>query len=315
MELSPQKISEFEFDLVRRGYDPEQVRPFLQRLGGAVEEMQRHLISSDARARAAMARVHELSAVQQQTPIGPSVGDAEAITKTLMLAQRTADELTSNADTYANETVAAAEERARTLVEDAERRTTEYVQRTESDARIRIESELSGLAERRASLQNEADILRGQIAEMRDQISSSIEELQRVLGTSKRGHSRAVFADDDSFGSGNLGAPLAAPASADGFGPPPGDPAGFVASAGWADDVPAALPARSFDTIPAANGAPTTLTPPSGLAAEIESDPPLVSAAVAAPPAVKRMTPSNQEMSNGQSVLDGVDEMWSTESA
>jgi DivIVA domain-containing protein len=311
MELSPQKISEFEFDLVRRGYDPEQVRPFLQRLGGAVEEMQRHLIASDARARAAMARVHELSAVQQQTPVGPSVGDAEAITKTLMLAQRTADELTANADSYAAETVAAAEERARSLVEDAERRTTDYVQRTESDARTRIESELAGLTDRRAALQNEADILRGQIAEMRDQISSSIDELQRVLGSTRRGNSRPVFGEHDSFGSGNLGAPPtppAAPNSGEGFGPPPSEPAGFVASGGWADDVPAALPARSFDEIPAASGAPTTLTPPPGLTADVEAS--LVHAVAAPKAEAVRMTPSNEEMSNGMSVLDGVDEMW-----
>lgn len=197
MELSPQAISSVEFDLVRRGYDPEQVRQFLTRLAAAIEEMRSHLVASDARARAAMARVQELSIVQ---PTGATSGEAEAITKALMLAQRTADQTVAAAEVEAADKVRAAEEQAAVIVRNAEVSSSEILSKADTEGRKRIEAELATLSAKRNALQTESDILRGQVAVMRNEIGDVIEELQRVLRSTRRSAgSRGAFEDASSF--------------------------------------------------------------------------------------------------------------------
>ena len=210
MELSPQAISSMEFELVRRGYDTEQVREFLSRLAAAVEEMRAHLLASDARARAAMARVQELSAAA--TPNPQATSDAEAITKALLLAQKAADQTVADAEQQANRMIAEAEQRAQSIraqanatVAEAQTTADDLVRRTEVATRTKMEAELQTLANKRAALQNEADILRGQIVAMRDNIGDVVEELQRVLRSPRRSFASPsdTAASEELYGAAN----------------------------------------------------------------------------------------------------------------
>jgi DivIVA domain-containing protein len=154
MELSSQAINGIEFDQVRKGYDPEQVKSFLSRVGAAVDEMRSHLVASDARARAAMARVQELSA---REPAAVGSADTDVISKTLLMAQRTADAAVADAQKSADATLADADTRSKTMIADSEARSTEMIRQAELMATSHMESELRTLKERKASLSTEVD--------------------------------------------------------------------------------------------------------------------------------------------------------------
>jgi hypothetical protein len=137
--------------------------------------MRSHLVASDARARAAMARVQELSARE------PVSGDTEVISKTLLMAQRTADTVVGDAQRSADETLASADLRSKTLVADAEAKAAETLRQSELLARSHAESELRSLQERRTALQAEVDQLNEGIVAERERVAAVIESLQRLL--------------------------------------------------------------------------------------------------------------------------------------
>ena len=178
MELSSQAINGIEFDQVRKGYDPEQVKSFLSRVGAAVDEMRSHLVASDARARAAMARVQELSA-REPTAVGSA--DTDVISKTLLMAQRTADAAVADAQKSADATLADADTRSKTMIADSEARSTEMIRQAELMATSHMESELRTLKERKASLSTEVDGLNERIVAERERVAAVIESLQRLL--------------------------------------------------------------------------------------------------------------------------------------
>jgi DivIVA domain-containing protein len=178
MELSSQAINGIEFDQVRKGYDPEQVKSFLSRVGAAVDEMRSHLVASDARARAAMARVQELSA-REPTAVGSA--DTDVISKTLLMAQRTADAAVADAQKSADATLADADTRSKTMIAESEARSTEMVRQAELMATSHMESELRTLKERKASLSTEVDGLNERIVAERERVAAVIESLQRLL--------------------------------------------------------------------------------------------------------------------------------------
>lgn len=178
MELSSQAINGIEFDQVRKGYDPEQVKSFLSRVGAAVDEMRSHLVASDARARAAMARVQELSA---REPAAVGSADTDIISKTLLMAQRTADAAVADAQKSADATLADADSQSKSMLADSEARSTEMIRQAELMATSHMESELRTLKERKASLSTEVDGLNERIVAERERVAAVIESLQRLL--------------------------------------------------------------------------------------------------------------------------------------
>ena len=178
MELSSQAINGIEFDQVRKGYDPEQVKSFLSRVGAAVDEMRSHLVASDARARAAMARVQELSA---REPAVVGSADTDVISKTLLMAQRTADAAVADAQKSADATLADADSRSKATLAESEARSAEMIRQAELMATSHMESELRTLKERKASLSTEVDGLNERIVAERERVAAVIESLQRML--------------------------------------------------------------------------------------------------------------------------------------
>src|SRR6185503_2811549 len=95
MDVTPQVINEVEFHQKMRGYDPDEVDDFLERVAIAVEQFQEHIRSAEQRAIVAEKRAAELEkrVTSAPAPAAPAdaVDETETIKRTLVLAQRTAD--------------------------------------------------------------------------------------------------------------------------------------------------------------------------------------------------------------------------------
>src|SRR6195256_5470428 len=91
MDVTPQVINEVEFHQKMRGYDPDEVDDFLERVAVAVEQLQERIRQAEQRAVAAESR----SAKDGPSPTAAAptneAEETEAIRRTLVLAQRTAD--------------------------------------------------------------------------------------------------------------------------------------------------------------------------------------------------------------------------------
>src|SRR6187431_706272 len=97
MDVTPQVINEVEFHQRMRGYDPDEVDDFLERVAAAVEELHDRVRQAEQRAAAAersapaaAGRTAERTLAASAAPSGKG-DDTESIRRTLVLAQRTAD--------------------------------------------------------------------------------------------------------------------------------------------------------------------------------------------------------------------------------
>src|SRR5262245_55752209 len=110
MAISPHDIRARHFTTVKRGgYDQREVEAFRTAAAEALEQATQQATAMEARARAAVARLQELQqqAASQpaaeaapEAPAEPTVGvaEAETISRTLLLAQRTADSTVADAE-------------------------------------------------------------------------------------------------------------------------------------------------------------------------------------------------------------------------
>src|SRR5437764_10627588 len=107
MDLSPKTLREVEFREKLRGYHPEDVDQFLERVAAGIEALQDKLRQTTERA----VHAEELAAATGETD--------DALRRTLILAQKTADAAIEEARSNASEIVSTAEQQATTIVEKA----------------------------------------------------------------------------------------------------------------------------------------------------------------------------------------------------
>lgn len=204
MDLSPEAIRAAAFRRVKRGYDPDEVEEFRAKVAELVEQLQGQSATMEARARAAVAKLQELAEQQgrierlapaeatdglvDEVPVGTS-DSPEVISRTLMLAQRTADEALSAAREEAARLLDSARAMANRTIDDARHE----ARRASEDERIRAENEVHALLARR-------DFLLGDVEHLEEFLSAEQERLRRVaehllgmagaapmgLGTSRR---------------------------------------------------------------------------------------------------------------------------------
>lgn len=203
MAVNPQTIREQQFKPARRGYDQDEVEKFRTEVADALEAAQNEATAMEARARAAVARLQELSKAQPRDgeagealgPAGersgavqPSVDEAETISRTLLLAQRTADTTIAEAQAEADrlleqarEESAAQQESARSeserLVDDAR----QEARRAGESERVRVEGEVQALLARRDFLESDVDHLEQFIAAQRERITEAVAELNDLV--------------------------------------------------------------------------------------------------------------------------------------
>jgi DivIVA domain-containing protein len=192
MEMSPHQVRNASFKSSKRGFDPEEVQAFLRDVAESLEAAQNQSTAMEARARAAVARLQEVSTARE-TAEPVSSGDAETISRTLLLAQRTADATVSEAKSEAERIVTAAHEEAATTIDSTREMSSRLLEEARSEARQVSEverktaqSEVEALLARRDFLESDVDQLEQFLVDQRDRLrqaaSSLLDMSERVPG-------------------------------------------------------------------------------------------------------------------------------------
>ena len=203
MDLTPTQVAAASFRTVRKGYDPDEVAAFLQQAAKALEESQQQATAMEARARAAVARLQEATAAAEKSALGKaldnagaadatdvvhvSADEAETISRTLVLAQRTADATISDARAEAerllNESRAESEatldstrEMSAKLLDDAR---AEARKASEAE-RVAAADEVQSLVARREFLVGDVDQLEQFLIEQRERLRTAARQLEAM---------------------------------------------------------------------------------------------------------------------------------------
>jgi DivIVA domain-containing protein len=180
MDLTAQVINEVEFSMARRGYDPDQVDEFLEKVASKVEEANQREAALRERLAAAERKLAEggqrapAQPERAAAPAGPSPtemtaaaeAELETLKRTLLLAQRTADAA-----------VREAEEEARRIVTEAE----SGARAAHESAKAAVLQEISDLEALRGSLRVDVEALETAIGSQRMRLQASIADLARLL--------------------------------------------------------------------------------------------------------------------------------------
>jgi len=197
MDMNPQRVRTAAFRTVKKGLDPSEVQAFLHSVADELERAQNQATAMEARARAAVARLQELSddgaaqgpastqtaggaTTAADTPSGDtaagvdvsaSVDESETISRTLLLAQRTADTTVAEARAEAERLRLEAEAEARQAGEEE---------------RAVVAGEVDSLLARRDFLESDVDHLEqflvDQRTRLRDAATQIVEIAERVPG-------------------------------------------------------------------------------------------------------------------------------------
>jgi DivIVA domain-containing protein len=213
MALSPQRIRETRFKPAKRGYDQAEVDAFLEEAAASLEVAQNDAAAMEARARAAVARLQELSQAGAEVGAAPraSVDESETISRTLLLAQRTADATVADAQAEADRLLEAAREQAAHDVNAASTEAARLVDEARQEARrageserVQVEGEVQALLARRDFLESDVDHLEQYLLAQKERITEAVHELtelcQRVpsgLGEMRRPLLSAAAEEED----------------------------------------------------------------------------------------------------------------------
>ena len=202
MDVTPKQINEKQFRDAWRGYSPEEVDDFLDRVAEALENTQQENQSLRLRNR------------ELEKALSTTREAEEMLKKTLVTAQRAAEEAIAKAKAKAEQLVAEAEKRARGANEEAR----QIIEAAESEARRRSLDIDRESEERRKDLDAAIRRLSAYQAELQGRLRAFLEEQQRTLD---------ALTDADPPSAGSNGTPSAA-RQADGppTGQSPNDPSG-----------------------------------------------------------------------------------------
>lgn len=158
MEVSPKTLREITFREKMRGYHPEDVDTFLEQVAVGLEALQDRLRQAVDRA-------------QRAESVATDTGDTDqALRKTLVLAQRTADMAVQEAREQASRILAAAEQQAQAMLAEAEERGRRTLEETIAECK----AELSRLESTRAQAQQDVDTLQRWLDEHKEHLRSSL---------------------------------------------------------------------------------------------------------------------------------------------
>jgi DivIVA domain-containing protein len=178
MDVTPQELRSSEIKDSWRGYDRDEVDDLLERAAVTIEALtqQLHDVQSRPVPTAAPAAAPVAPA---ELPLPSSREDADMLQRTLLLAQRAADDAVNEAQSRAKQLLEESEAKAQALVSDAEA----TARRIAEGERRRLEAELLDLSARREKLRVDADALEQYVAGYRDRIRAAIEgDLARLGG-------------------------------------------------------------------------------------------------------------------------------------
>jgi cell division initiation protein len=211
MEMSPQRVRSAEFKTVRKGADPDEVRVFLNDVADELERAQNQSAAMEARARAAVARLQEVSDAGTATApatVDASVEEAETISRTLLLAQRTADTTVADARGEAARIVKAANDEAATTLDSTREMAAALLDEARVESRrvgemerLAIASDVEALKARRDFLESDVQqlelFLTDQRNRLREAATSIIDIAERVPGGLGATRAPLLSASDD----------------------------------------------------------------------------------------------------------------------
>ena len=195
MEINPQQVRSAEFTTVRKGADPDEVRVFLGDVADELERAQNQSTAMEARARAAVARLQELN--EGGAAAAPSASldaeEAETISRTLLLAQRTADSTVAEARAEAARLVADAKDEAARTLDSTRVMSARLIDEARDEARRvgeverdNVAGEVEALKARREFLESDVHHLEvflvDQRARVREAASALLDVVERVPG-------------------------------------------------------------------------------------------------------------------------------------
>ena len=193
MDFSPQTVRSAGFKTVKKGYDPSEVDDFKEKVAAAIETAQNQATAMEARARAAVAKLQEVSQqVSSGSPTGgsPSASDqdAETISRTLLLAQRTADSTVAQANSDAESITVKARVDATTVIDNARSMADKLLDEARLEARrsgeserIKAENEVQSLLARRDFLVSDVDHLEHHLGAQRERLRDAAVSLQDLI--------------------------------------------------------------------------------------------------------------------------------------
>src|SRR5262245_35024004 len=159
MEITPRELRDIEIKESLRGYNRDEANDLLERAAATLD-------AANERARQLSERLSSA-----QTEAGRTRETEDILHKTLLLAQRAADEAVSEATA-----------KARQMVDDAESQSRRVISEAEADARRRgdaerrrLEEEIVDLAGRRDALLADVDAMQQFDSEYRERMTRSLE--------------------------------------------------------------------------------------------------------------------------------------------
>jgi cell division initiation protein len=272
MDVSPQELRSSEIKNAWRGYDCDQVDDLLERAAVTIENLSRQVHEAEARGPV------------DADALPTNRDDAEMLQRTLLLAQRAADEEVGKAQAQARKLIEESEARAQALVGEAEA----TARRIAEGERRRLEDEIRGLAERRDQLAKDADALEEYVSSYRDRVRAAIEHDLETLGAEgiAAPTSRPALADVEPLVDPSMPAPEPEPERVEVTAAAPETSVFDVEREPLRDDAPASpVVSQPMPTEPRPNDAPWP--PPAESAA-----PTTASGSVAAPPRPAEPSPA-----------------------
>jgi cell division septum initiation protein DivIVA len=212
MEMNPQRVRSAEFKTVRKGADHDEVRVFLNDVADELERAQNQATAMEARARAAVARLQEVTENEAATPkVEASTEESETISRTLLLAQRTADSTIADSQSEAVRIVAQAKNEAAATLDSTREMSAQLIAEARIEARRTAEaehqsimSEVEALKARRDFLESDVHHLETFLVDQRSRVreaaTSLLELTDRVPGGLGDVRAPLLSASDDDTG-------------------------------------------------------------------------------------------------------------------
>jgi cell division septum initiation protein DivIVA len=169
MDVTPQELRGTEIKEAWRGFNRDEVDDLLERAASTIEHLMRQLQELESRVQG--------TAAAEPAPLPTNRDDAEMLQRTLMLAQRAADDAVNEAQAHARQLIEESEARAQSLVSEAE----STARRIAESERRRLDDEIRDLAVRRDHLAEDADALETYASGYRERLRAAIEaDLERL---------------------------------------------------------------------------------------------------------------------------------------
>lgn len=197
-EFTPSYLTGATFRTVRKGYDPAEVDALLRDAAASLEHAQQQATAMEARARAAVTRLQEQTdqSADPSAPAGASSepddlrvepDHAETISRTLLLAQRTADATVADAEATAERILAEARDEADATLESSRAAAAQIVDEARAEGRraneaerVAAGNEVEALKARREFLLGDVDQLETFLIDQRERLRGAARQIEAL---------------------------------------------------------------------------------------------------------------------------------------